>query len=113
MKAKVDAVVANYVMKGELRMSKIKDTFNKEAAAAKTAKEVEVAMLKAKTASEVATADIEKALKGAVKPLNGNYDLSKSKAKIETALGAGRAEVRLNSARYSSKIESRDFDAKM
>lgn len=34
-------------------------------------------------------------------------------ARISTALAAGRAEVRLNHARLTSRMVAKDFDAKM
>lgn len=46
----------------------------------------------------------------AVAPLAGAYDLKPALAKIGTALGAGRAEVRLNHARMAARLQARDFD---
>jgi len=113
LKAKVDALVSRYVMKGELEMSNIKDTFNKAAVAAKTQKEVDAAQDTAGKNAEKARAAITKALETATRKLSGNYDLSKAIAAINTSLGAGRAEVRLNHARKTAQLASRDFDVEM
>jgi hypothetical protein len=113
MRAKVDSVVSKYVMRGELTMSKIKDAFNKAAEGAQSVKDVDGAMETAAKAAEAADADIGKALEAAVKPLGGNYDLTKAKARIATALAAGRAEVRLNHAKVATQLNSREFDKKM
>jgi hypothetical protein len=113
MRAKVDSVVSKYVMRGEIAMSKIKDTFNKAAQGAQNTDDVDKAMFAAKDASEAADKDIAKALEAAVKPLGGNYDLTKAKARIATALAAGRAEVRLNHAKVATHLRSREFDKEM
>jgi hypothetical protein len=44
MRAKLDALVGKYVMKGEMSMSKIKDAFNKAAANAQTKEQLEAAL---------------------------------------------------------------------
>lgn len=41
---------------------------------------------------------------------NFSFDLSEYEAKINTALGAGRAEVRLNHSRETAKFRVKEFD---
>lgn len=43
----------------------------------------------------------------------GAYDLSADRATIQTALAAGRAEVRLNHARKTASLKAADFDAEI
>jgi len=38
------------------------------------------------------------------------YDLSKAGARIDTALAAGRAEVRLNYAQLNTQMNTREYD---
>jgi len=49
----------------------------------------------------------------AVAPLAGAYDLTDARARIATALAAGRAEVRLNHARQAARLQARDFDTEL
>ena len=49
----------------------------------------------------------------AVAPLAGAYDLDKDRATIQTALAAGRAEVRLNHARKTASLKATEFDAEI
>jgi hypothetical protein len=109
MLAKLDALVAKYVMQGELAMSKIKDRFNTQADAATNNQELDAAQNTAGQAALDKNAEIEQALSAAVEQMAPGYDLSDARARISTALAAGRAEVRLNHARQSSRLQARDF----
>lgn len=52
-------------------------------------------------------------LDSAVKGMQGTYDVAPAKARISTALAAGRAEVRLQGARRNAQLRARAFDMKM
>lgn len=43
----------------------------------------------------------------------GDFDLTEAKGRIDTALAAGRAEVRLNYAQLRSKMSTREYDTHM
>jgi len=113
MRAKLDSVVARYVMGGEMAMAKIKDQFNRDAAAATTEQALQQALIAAAQAAEAKLQEIDAALTEAVAPLAGSYDLTDARTKIGTALAAGRAEVRLNHARQSSMMQARDFEVSL
>lgn len=102
MRAKLDSVVARYVMGGEMAMASIKDQFNKDAAAATTEQALGQALQAAGQAADAKLEEIDAALTEAVAPLAGAYDLTDARARISTALAAGRADVRLNHASKSS-----------
>jgi len=113
MRAKLDSLVSRYVMGGELAMSKIKDAFNKAAESAQTAADLDGALQAAAQSAESKNTEIENALLEAVAPLAGAYDLTDARARIATALAAGRAEVRLNHARQAARLQARDFDQEL
>lgn len=94
-----------------MAMASIKDQFNRDAAEATTQGALGQALQAAATTSAAKLTEIDEALTAAVADSGaGAYDLSDARARIETALAAGRAEVRLNHARQSSMMEARDFE---
>jgi hypothetical protein len=113
MRAKLDALVGKYVMQGEIGMAKIKDTFNNAAEQASTPEALDAALTFAAQSAEAKMGEIDAALVEAVAPLAGAYDLTDARATIGVALGAGRAEVRLNHARMAARLQAKDFDRQL
>jgi hypothetical protein len=108
MRAKLDSTVSRYVMGGELAMASIKDQFNRDAAAATTEQALGQALNTAAQAADAKILEIDAALTEAVAPLAGSYDLTPARTSINTALAAGRAEVRLTHASKVSQMRARE-----
>jgi hypothetical protein len=108
MRARLDSVVARFVMGGELAMASIKDQFNRDAAAATTEQALGQALNAAAQAADAKKDELYEALTEAVAPLAGTYDLDPAKTTITTALAAGRAEVRLTHSYKRSQMQARE-----
>jgi hypothetical protein len=110
LRAKLDALVSRYVAQGELAVSGIKQAYAKAAEAATTLDALGAALGAAAQAADDRLGEILAAMRQAVAPLAGAYDLTDANAELATALAAGRAEVRLNHARATASLQARDFD---
>jgi hypothetical protein len=102
MRAKLQSIINRFVMKGEMTISKIKDEFNKDAAASNTEAALQAAVEKAGAAAETEVSAMTTALTEAVEEIAPGYDLSEASDAIATALAAGKAEVLLKHASQSA-----------